>query len=89
MKHWRDLEGMTLFLILLAVVIVGSFIAFIETGSMGMEERFSHAVGLPHEDEHRDEGVSWFSLEGNPILYVIILCVLGITCILAYKYGKI
>ena len=85
MKPWRERKGMILFLVLLSVVIISSVIVFMQTGPMGIEERFSHAVGLPHEDE----GASGISLEGNPILYVIILGVLGVICILAYKYGNL
>jgi hypothetical protein len=88
MKPLNEMKGMILFLILLAVVVLSSFFVFMQTGPMGIEERFSHAVGLPHEDEHEDEGASGLSLEGNPVLYVIILGVLVVICILAYKYGK-
>ncbi|MEI7432806.1 MAG: hypothetical protein WCJ93_01000 [Methanomicrobiales archaeon] len=88
MKPLREMKGMIIFFVLLAVVITSSFFVFMQTGPMGIEERFSHAVGLTHEDEHEDEGASGLSLEGNPVLYVIILGVLVVICILAYKYGK-
>ncbi|RPH74541.1 hypothetical protein EHM76_03385 [bacterium] len=80
---------MILFLILLAIVVTVSFIVFAQTGPMGIEERFSQAVGLPFEGEHEDEGGSGISIEGNTILYAIILCILTIICVLAYKYGNI
>jgi hypothetical protein len=80
---------MILFFILIVVVLTGSLIVYIQTGPMGIEERFSHAVGFSQEDEPGDGGGSGLSLEGNPILYAVILCVLCVICILAYKYGKI
>ncbi|MEI6840731.1 MAG: hypothetical protein WCK53_05670 [Methanomicrobiales archaeon] len=85
MKPWREMKGMILFLVLISVVIISSVIVFMQTGPMGIEERFSHAVGLPHENE----GAPGLSLEGNLTLYVIILGVLGVICILAYKYGNL
>jgi hypothetical protein len=80
---------MILFIILITVVITGSFIVYMQTGPMGIEERFSHAVGFSQEDKPGDGGGLGLSLEGNPILYTVILCVLCVICILLYKYGKI
>jgi hypothetical protein len=55
---------------------------------LGIEERYSNAVGLPHNDEPGDDGGSGLTLEGNFILYAIILGFLVVICIIAYKYGK-
>jgi hypothetical protein len=56
------------------------------TGSMGIEERFSHAVGTSPGDGEEDGG-GWFgfAIEGNPILYAIVLIALAIICYALYS----
>ena len=51
---------------------------------MGIEERYTRAVGLPGAGEEGGSGWFGFSLEGNPLLYGVILFVLGGFCVLAY-----
>jgi len=46
-------------------------------------------VGLPASPEEGGGSLLGFSLEGNPLLYLVILAVLGITCIVAYRYFKV
>jgi hypothetical protein len=70
-------------LILVAVVII-SFAAYRMTGPMGTEERYNQAVGLPRPEEEPGSGWFGFSLEGNPLLYGVILAALGGICVLAY-----
>jgi hypothetical protein len=84
----KEKKGPVIFVVLLALVIIGSIIAFLMTGSMGIEERFNHAIGLSPDIKEEDEGLFGFSLEGDPILYVVILCALGIACFVLYRHTK-
>jgi len=79
-------KGLLVFLGLLALVIVVSLAAYQITGHMGIEERFSHAAGLPHETGD-EEGGGWFGLflEGSPLLYGLVLGILAIGCYAAYR----
>jgi len=83
-------KGLLVFLGLLALVIIVSLAAYQITGQMGIEERFSHAVGLPHETGY-EEGGGWFglSLEGNPVFYGIVLGALAVLCYAAYRYFSV
>jgi len=83
-------KGLLVFLGLLALVIVVSLAAYQITGHMGIEERFSHAVGLPHETGDK-EGGGWFglSLEGSPLLYGLVLGILAIGCYAAYRHFSV
>ncbi len=83
------MKGMVLLLILLAVVVTGSFIVYMQSGPMPIEERFSQAVGLSDNGEPGTMGETGLSFEGNFTLYAIILFVLVIICIALYRYGKI
>jgi len=59
-------------------------------GEMGIEERFTHAVGLEDGGEE-EEGSGWFglALEGSPLLYVVVLGVLVIACYGAYRHFSV
>jgi len=79
-------KGLVIFGILAIVAIAASIAAYSATGSMGIEERFNTAVGLENF-EHGSSG--GFSLEGNPVLYSIILGILIVICYGAYRlFGK-
>jgi hypothetical protein len=56
---------------------------------MGIEERFSSALGLTHEAESPEsEATSGFTLEGNPLQYLLVLVLLGGVCWVVYrKFG--
>jgi hypothetical protein len=77
-------RGLILFGLILVVVIILSFVAYRMTGPMGIEERYNNAVGLPSPEEESGSGWFGFSLEGNPLLYGVILVVLGSICVIAY-----
>jgi len=81
-------KEIVIFFTVIAVVGIASLVAFRIAGPMGIEERFQNALGIPHDagDVPGDSGVSGFSLEGQPLLYVVVLCVLGIICISAYRH---
>ena len=78
-----DKKGLILFLLILVIVAIVALFAFKMTGAMGIEDRFNSAVGLPATGE---VGVSGFSVEGNPVLYAIVLVVLLVVGFVAYRY---
>ena len=63
-------------------------VVFQIAGPMGIEERFQDAFGIPHDAGNvpGDSGVPGFSLEDQPLLNAVVLCVLGIICIAAYRH---
>jgi len=71
--------------LLLAAALVlagaGAAAAWAMTGDRGIEERFSHALGL--EDGHGEEEEG--PVEGNVLLYVAALCILGGGTLLLYR----
>jgi hypothetical protein len=85
---WGGKKGLIIFIGLLFLVIVVSLAAYRITGDMGIEERFTNAVGLESGGE---EGGGWFglALEGSPLLYAVVLGVLGIGCYAAYRYFRV
>jgi NADH:ubiquinone oxidoreductase subunit 3 (subunit A) len=81
-------KEIVIFIAVITVVGIAALVAFRIVGPMGIEERFQNALGIPHDagDVPGDSGVSGFSLEGQPLLYAVVLCVLGIICIAAYRH---
>jgi hypothetical protein len=77
-------RGLILFVLILVAVVIISLAAYRMTGPMGIEERYNQAVGLPSAGEEEGSGWFGFSLEGNPLLYGVILFVLGGSCAIAY-----
>ena len=84
-------KGLLIFLGLLALVIIVSLAAYRMTGQMGIEEQFSHAVGLESGEEAGEEGGGWFgrSLEGNPVFYGIFLGALAVLCYAADRHFSV
>ena len=56
---------------------------------MGIEDRYTTAVGLPPGEEEGGETFFGFSAEGDPVLYVIVLGILIVGCYAAYRYFRI
>ncbi|MGA2933998.1 MAG: hypothetical protein ABSD81_02450 [Methanomicrobiales archaeon] len=81
-------KGLILFGLILVMVAIISLAAYRMTGPMGIEERYNQAVGLPSAEEEPGGGWFGFSLEGNPLLYGVILVVLGGTCVIAYLWWR-
>jgi hypothetical protein len=73
---------------LVVLILIGALLAFHITGPMGIEDRFTSAVGLQQHDEgeaDEDGGFFGFSLEGNTLAYLAILALLIIVSVLALR----
>jgi len=81
-------RGPFLFLILLVLFGLGALLAYHATGTMGIEERFNTALGLETEEEEEGGGIFGLALEGNSVLYGIILAILLIGSFAAYRYSR-
>ena len=82
-------RGIILFVLVLVVVAIISFAAYRMTGPMGIEERYSNAVGLPSTEEEEGGGWFGFSLEGNHLTYgVILLALVGISVIVYLRLRR-
>jgi len=80
-------RGRIIFFVLLILTGLIALIAFQGTGPMGIEERFSTALGI-QEDEHDHEEGSGFALEGDFVLYALILVLICVACWTVYrKFG--
>jgi hypothetical protein len=89
MTGFRKRKGLILFGLILLIIVTASLAAYRLTGSMGIEERYIHAVGLPGSEEDSGSGWFGFSLEGDPVLYALVLGTLVVACFAAYRYGKL
>jgi hypothetical protein len=89
MSAFGENKGRILFGVILIIVVIASLAAYQMTGRMSIEDRYNTAVGLPVSQEEGGGNFLGFSLEGNPLLYIVILAVLVIICIAAYRYFKI
>jgi hypothetical protein len=83
----RHKKELVIFVAIITVVGIFAIVAFQIAGPMGIEERFQNLRGISHNagDVLNDNGVSVFSLEGQPLLYTVVLCVLVIICIIAFR----
>ncbi|WP_319580308.1 hypothetical protein [uncultured Methanospirillum sp.] len=79
----RENSGLIIFGVLVIVVVLAAFIALEATGTMGIEDRYNQAVGLPAGEEETEGG---FSLEGNPLMYLGILGALIAVSLILHRY---
>lgn len=87
MQQQSNRNGIIIFGAIALIILVVCLVAYIITGNQGIEERFANAVGLSSEPDHGDNGILGFTLEGNHILYLILLILLLVgTAILYVKY---
>jgi len=89
MSVFIERKGLVIFGAILIVVLIAALAAYQMTGSMGIEDRYNTAVGLPVLQQEEGGTFFGFSAEGNPVLYLIVLCVLIIVCFVAYRYFRI
>lgn len=86
MKIPDEKKGLVIFIVLALLVIIISLAAYHSTGEMGIEERFTHAVGLESGSVEGDRnGWFGFSLEGSSLLYTLVLGILVVTCYVVYR----
>jgi hypothetical protein len=90
MTAWKEHRGIIIFGIIAIIVLAGALIAFKITGPMGIEDRFHAATGIiPVEEEDAESGIAGFFLEGNALLYFLILAGLIVVCVFAYRQFRI
>lgn len=81
-----DKWGLIVFGIIAVIIIFAAIAAYTMTGNMGIEDRYSQAVGLPVSgDEAEGDNFFGFSLEGNHLSYLVVLGLLIIGCYLLYR----
>ncbi|MCK9593173.1 MAG: YdgA family protein [Methanoregula sp.] len=82
-KEWVIFVG------IIAIVGIAALAAYQITGPVGIEERFQNALGIVGNGGEDPEGFRGFALEGDPVLYAVIVCGLGILCYGAYRHFRI
>jgi hypothetical protein len=82
-------KGIIIFGAILIVVLIIALAAYQMTGRMGIEDRYTTALGLPPGEEEGGESFFVFSTEGDPVLYVIVLGILIVGCYAAYRHFRI
>ena len=87
-------RGPILFFLIAAILIAAAILAFQATGPQGIEERFHAATGLSqgeHEEEdgHGGDGGTGIAVEGDMVLYAIVLCGLALACMALYYHYRI
>ncbi|MEN6444341.1 MAG: hypothetical protein ABFC71_11410 [Methanoregula sp.] len=83
----KETGGKILFAALIVIFLACAILAYTQTGPMDIEGRFMHAVGLEDAGSSpgEDAGEPGFSLEGNPVAYIIIFLILIAVCWIAYR----
>ena len=89
MSKVEERKGLIIFGAILIIVLIVALAAYQMTGKMGIEDRYTTAVGLPPGEEEGGETFFGFSTEGDPVLYVIVLGILIVGCYAAYRYFSI
>jgi hypothetical protein len=89
MSVFAEKKGLIIFGAILIVVLIAALAAYHMTGNVGIEDRFTTAVGLPPGEEEGGETFFGFSVEGDPVLYVIVLGLLIVGCYAAYRHFRI
>ncbi|MCK9632193.1 MAG: hypothetical protein M0R30_11200 [Methanoregula sp.] len=85
----QEKKGLIIFCLIALIVLISAFAAYAATGPMGIEERFNAAAGITPgeaEEEEEDGGLAGFAVEGNMMLYMLVLAVLAALCIAAYRH---
>ena len=85
----EERKGLIIFGAILIVVLIAALAAYQMTGNMGIDDRFTTAVGLPPGEEEGGETFFGFSSEGDPVLSMIVLGILIVGCYAAYRHFRI
>lgn len=90
MQMKKETLGRIILIVLIIIFLSCAIIAYSKTGSMDIESRFMAAVGLENGDapSETDGGLLGFAIEGNFIVYLIIILMLVMICIFAYTRMK-
>ncbi len=89
-KKPGDTKGLVIFIGLGLLVIVISLVAYNATGDMGIEERFTHTLGLETGSTEADNnGWSGIAIEGSTWLYAVLLGGLVVACYLVFRHFRI
>lgn len=89
MSKVEERKGLIIFGAILIIVLILALAAYQMTGKMGIEDRYTTALGLPPGEEEGGETFFGFSAEGDPVLYVIVLGLLIVGCYAAYRHFRI
>ena len=90
MTAGKEHRGIIIFGIIAIIVLAGALIAFKITGPVGIEDRFNAATGIiPEEEEETNSGIAGFFLEGDALLYLMVLAGLIVICVFAYRQFRI
>jgi len=80
-------KGISIFIGLLLFLIIVSLAAYSATGDMGIEERFTHAIGIQNGREV-EGGWFGFALEGSSLIYAVVLGILVVACYGIYRHFR-
>lgn len=84
-RDGSDRRGIMIFGLLILVFLILSMAAYMISGHMGIEDRWKGAAGIEGEPgEAGNSGFYGFSIEGNPLQYLIVSLVLGAVCVALY-----
>ncbi len=86
MSAFGERRGLIIFGAILIIVVIASLAAYQMTGRMSIEDRYNTAVGLPAGQGEGGGGFLGFSVEGNPVLYLIVLGVFCAGSFAVYRY---
>ena len=90
MTGLQEKNGLILFSLIAVVVLICAIVAFQATGPLGIEERFSSAAGSTPEEHGTGGGdFAGFSLEGNLLLYIVIVAALALFSVIIYRKYRI
>jgi hypothetical protein len=94
MTGFLEKRGLILFCLIAAILLAAAILAFQATGPQGIEERFHSATSLTPEEHgedagHGDDGGAGLAIEGNPLLYGILVCCLALGCAALYYHYRI
>ncbi len=87
----RSNKGMLILVLFILIAVTAAILAFRVSGPIDTEERFMHTLGMAHEetDTPAGSGIYGFSLEGQLLSYVVVLGILLLLCVIAYRYFRI
>lgn len=85
MKAPKKERGLIIFGLLVVIIALAALAAYQMTGHMGIEDRYNQAVGLPVNGDENGDSFFGFSVEGNPVLYIVVLSILLAVCYILYR----